>query len=63
MALFWAAFRSDSVSLLRFPFLSLVNVFSSRMPLVSFLNVLLLLFTPLRVFTQALADSFSLEFE
>ena len=37
--LFWAAFRTDSVSLLRSPFLSDVYVFSSHMSLVSRLKM------------------------
>ena len=35
IALFWAAIRRDSVSLLRFPFLSHVQVFSCKMLLIS----------------------------
>ena len=35
MALFWAAIKRDSVSLLRFPFLSHVQVFSCEMLLIS----------------------------
>ena len=38
IALFCAANRRDSVSLLRFPFLSYVNVFSYEMPLISCLK-------------------------
>ena len=56
MALFCAAIRRDSVSLLRFPFLSHVQVFSREILLIS--RSLLLLFTPWEFFTSVLADGF-----
>ena len=57
LALFYAAIRRDSVSLLRFPFLSHVQVFSREMLL------LLLLFTLWEFFTSLLADGLLLESE
>ena len=53
MALFCAAIRRDSVSLLRFLFRSHIEVFSCIL-----LLLLLSLFTPLEFFTSVLADGF-----
>ena len=68
MTLFCAAIRRDSVFLLRFPFLSHVQVFSCEILLIRRLKVIIIIiiiifFTPYGIFIPALADVISLESE
>ena len=60
MALLCAAIRRDSVSLLKFPFLSHVQVLSCEM---LFISRFIIIIHSLEIFTSALADGFSLESE
>ena len=63
MALFWAAIRRDSVSLLRFPFFSHVQIFTWAISLVCFLTYAYsyyYCYSPCMFFTPAISDSLSL---
>ena len=62
MALFCAAIRRDSISILKFPFLCKVQFFSYEMLFISRLKIIIIIYS-FEFFTSALADALSLEFE